>query len=493
MSKSQIDATQNFNLVCCVIGGFVALFGLVSYLLKEGFYVTEPLLSLAAGALLSPSGIHLLRPHQYFPSPAALSTATLNFTRLVLGIQLVIAGVRLPSAYLRTSWRSLSILLGPGMLGMWLTTSTLAWLLVPGLTLVQGLIVGACVTPTDPVLSNSIVAGTFADKHISSPLQKIIIAESGANDGLGYLFLFLPLYLVKYVGRDGGTDTQKAVTEFVGGTVVWTVGASVVYGAVAGWAARCALFWAEGRRLVDRESFHLFVVALALLIIGTVGLMDADDVLACFIAGNAFTWDDWFRQETAHDSLQPIMDFLLNITVFIWLGAVCPWSSFFPSPSPSPSSSPNSNSVPIIPPDRLILLAILVLLLRRLPVILILRNHIPQIQNIRHALIMGFFGPIGVSAIFYLYVTREFLARVQQENPDREQEIGKLADVCLVAVWFLVVSSVVVHGLAVPLGNLALLSPRVFNRIRRLGTNKADSRQTGSDAERRPLLAESSV
>jgi hypothetical protein len=42
MDNTQIDAILNFNLVCCVVGGFVALFGLVSYLLKEGFYVTEP-------------------------------------------------------------------------------------------------------------------------------------------------------------------------------------------------------------------------------------------------------------------------------------------------------------------------------------------------------------------------------------------------------------------------------------------------------------------
>jgi sodium/hydrogen antiporter len=147
------------------------------------------------------------------------------------------------------------------MLGMWIITSFLAWQLIPDLSLVQGLIVGACVTPTDPVLSNSIVKGTFADKHMSKPLQKIIVAESGANDGLGYLFLFLPLYLVKYTGQAGGTG--KAVTSFLNVTCLYTVLLSVVYGAVAGLIAKYVLFWAEKRRLVDRESFHLFVIALA--------------------------------------------------------------------------------------------------------------------------------------------------------------------------------------------------------------------------------------
>lgn len=272
------EAILNFNLVCCALGGFVTLFGLVSYLLKEGFYVTEPresilhqlcdhtdfihvVVSLTAGAFLSPYGLNLIRPLEYAGSQEAIDTITLCFTRLVLGVQLVIAGVQLPHKYLKTEWRSLAILLGPGMMTMWIVTSLLVWKLVPGLTLVQGLIVGACVTPTDPVLSNSIVKGKFADKHISTPLQRIILAESGANDGLGYLFLFLPLYIVGFSGSDGGTE--KAVTSWLGDTCFYTVFLSVVYGAVAGWAAKEALFWAERRRLVDKESFHLFVVALA--------------------------------------------------------------------------------------------------------------------------------------------------------------------------------------------------------------------------------------
>lgn len=31
----------NFNIVCATLGGFVSLFGLVSYLCKERFYLSE--------------------------------------------------------------------------------------------------------------------------------------------------------------------------------------------------------------------------------------------------------------------------------------------------------------------------------------------------------------------------------------------------------------------------------------------------------------------
>lgn len=39
---------------------------------------------------------------------------------------------------------------------------------------------------------------------------------------------------------------------------------------------------------------------------GTVGLIGSDDILACFIAGNSFTWDDWFRIETEKAHLMEV-------------------------------------------------------------------------------------------------------------------------------------------------------------------------------------------
>lgn len=34
-------AVTNFNIVCATLGGFITLFGLVSYLFKEKFYLSE--------------------------------------------------------------------------------------------------------------------------------------------------------------------------------------------------------------------------------------------------------------------------------------------------------------------------------------------------------------------------------------------------------------------------------------------------------------------
>lgn len=325
---------SNFNVVVSILGGWISLFGLVSYLLKENFYLSEArksftiassysypindnhgaslsrmlistappsVISLLAGIVFGPRALNWVRPQEYAGSLDNLNDVTLLFTRLVLGVQLVLAGIQLPSRYLKKEWKPLALLLGPVMTGMWIFTGLLVWALVPRLPFLHALAIGACVTPTDPVLSNVIVKGKFADHNVPKPLQKIIIAESGANDGLGYPFLFLALYLIKYVG-DGGVSESGggglAIGLWFGETWGYTIILSVVYGAVIGWLAKWLLHYCEEHKYVDRESFLVFALSLALFITGTCGLIGSDDILACFIAGNVFTWDDWFRLET---------------------------------------------------------------------------------------------------------------------------------------------------------------------------------------------------
>ncbi|KAF2165130.1 hypothetical protein M409DRAFT_67414 [Zasmidium cellare ATCC 36951] len=475
----------NFNIVCATIGGFITVFGLVSYLLKEKFYLSEALISTLFGVIFSPHAANFIRPLEYANgNEQDLETITLYFTRLVLGVQLVLAGVQLPSKYLWKERKSLCILLGPGMCCMWMATSLLTWALVPNINFIVAMSVGACVTPTDPILSNSIVKGKFADKNIPPPLQKIIIAESGANDGLGYPFLFIGLYLLKYaglggMGYHGGVGHAFALWFY--DTWAYVIIMSVAYGAVVGYLAKELLHWAEERHYVDRESFLVFAITLALFIVGTVGMLGSDDVLACFIAGNVFTWDDWFRLETMDDSLQPTIDMLLNVAIFMWFGAVCPWHKFV------------DNSV--IPIYRLIPLGILVLLFRRLPMMFAFQKWVHQVETWQHTAFVGFFGPIGVSAIFYLYIAREFLTEIVYDGHTRTDAAHEY-EVLEVVVWFLVVCSIVVHGMSIPLGKLGLYLPRTIStavsseRALSRAPSAAPSRVTDTDEPHVPRWVE---
>lgn len=143
---------------------------------------------------------------------------------------------------------------------------------------------------------------------------------------------------------------------------------------------------------------------------------------------NANRDSDWFRLETIDDSLQPTIDMLLNLSVFMWFGAVCPWSSFL------------NNSV--IPINRLIFLGILILLVRRLPIVLAMYKWIPQIDLVSQAAFVGFFGPIGVGAIFYLSISREFLRKIQVDG-EVPGDVKQVMETIQVVVWFLVICSIV--------------------------------------------------
>jgi sodium/hydrogen antiporter len=216
---------------------------------------------------------------------------TYSFSRLVLGVQLVIAGIQLPQRYLFTEWKSLTILLLPVLSAMWLCSSVLIWLVIPGLPFSHALAIGACVSPTDPVLSSSIVKGGFAEKNVPEAIQQIIIAESGANDGLGYPFLFIPLFWMYHnsVAEDGTQSVVwPALQHWVMETWLYVILLSVVYGAIVGWIAKALLRrayarfvcvfvavalrvfpttwaanWESHREYVDRESYTVFAISLA--------------------------------------------------------------------------------------------------------------------------------------------------------------------------------------------------------------------------------------
>jgi sodium/hydrogen antiporter len=138
---------------------------------------------------------------------------------------------------------------------------------------------------------------------------------------------------------------------------------------------------------------------------------------------------DWFRVETKDDTLQPTIDMLLNVSFFIWTGAVCPWSSFA-----------HNNVIPIY---RLIFIGVLTLLFRRLPFVFAIHKRIHQIKEWRQAGFVGYFGPIGVSAVFYLYIALNFLEQNVLIDGQERPDATHLAEVLNIVVWFLIICSVV--------------------------------------------------
>ncbi|KAJ2905020.1 Na(+)/H(+) antiporter 1 [Zalerion maritima] len=475
-----------------IIGTFILLYGVISVKIKRVWYLGEALPAVFIGVLLGPVIAKFLDAERWGAAmeEGQTSPIALGVTRVMIGVQLVIAGFQLPQKYLQTRWKEMLMCLLPIMTIMWLCTTACVVATTPKITFLAALVIGSCVTCTDPILSQAIAKGPFADKYVARPLREIISSEAGANDGFGFPFLMLATFLIRHAdipgagessevtgevttGSEAAVDNSNAnVTSMVSDAAVAAVGAllkreeeeigrlgggvgvamknwfletwlyvvimSVFYGGILGFGLGKAIKFCLRRKWIDEESYLLFPTALGLFIIGTCGAIGTDDLLACFIAGNALNWDGQYLAETErrHDEVNSCVDVLLNFGGFMFIGTIIPWDKF---------NDPDGTGLTYA---RLIVLGILVLIFRRIPAILMAYKLIPKVcTNIKEALFMGYFGPIGAGAVFYLEHTRHHLFPELGEGD--EEETNLISAIQPVVMW-LVLFSIVVHGLSIP-------------------------------------------
>ncbi len=164
----------------------------------------------------------------------------------------------------------------------------------------------------------------------------------------------------------------------------------IVLGAIIGIGFRYLMRFCEKKDLIDRQSYVAQYVSLAMLTIGSCSLLGTDDLLAAFSCGAAFAWDGFFNRQTEESVFSSVIDLLFNIAAFVFVGAWMPFNSF--------SDAELSLSV-----WRLIVIGILVVLLRRLPVMVALYKWIPDVKTFREAIFSGHFGPMGVGTLRFLH------------------------------------------------------------------------------------------
>lgn len=143
---------------------------------------------------------------------------------LTLAISVMGVTLRIPAHDLPRLRRPLLLLLGPSLLLTWVVSGGLACLAF-GLAPLKALLVGATITPTDPVVAASIVTGYVAEASLPQDTRTILSAESGANDGLAYLLVLLPLLLLTE-GTEAGLDRFLSHT-ILGGLMTVAIGAAL--------------------------------------------------------------------------------------------------------------------------------------------------------------------------------------------------------------------------------------------------------------------------
>ncbi|KAG5637987.1 hypothetical protein H0H81_002348 [Sphagnurus paluster] len=194
------------------------------------------------------------------------------------------------------------------------------------------------------------------------------------------------------------------------------------------------------RGYIDRESYVAQYLALAIFIAGVVSTIGSDDLLAAFAAGSAISWDGEFNDHTEGEVFASVIDLVLNCACFVYIGAWLPFDLF------------NTPELGIVP-WRLIALFVSILALRRIPAILALYKWIPEIKTWREALFSGHFAlQMGVGAIFISSLALHKLP-TPQNPPQNEEEM--LAACLEPIVAFIVLGSIVIHGLSIPFFSLS--------------------------------------
>ena len=369
-------------LILC-IATLLLVLGATSGLVNSRLWMSEPLVCSIAGVLLGPQVFALaeLDPGR---DPAARSFL-LEAARITLAIAVLGAAIQLPRGWLRRHWRGLAVALGPGMLLMW-GTSTLITAASFQLSLLTCLLVGAIVTPTDPVLSAPVVTGRLAKSALPADLRYAIAAESGANDGLAQPIVMLPLFLIL---EAHGYDVEHALSDWGIKAVIVELGGTVVFGLVIGLLARRCMHWASEHADAERASLLTIALALALATLAGLELLGGNGILGAFIAGTvlneAYDEDYVEHQEHFNEAISRFFD----LPVTFLLGVAAPWQAWLDLGW------------------RGLGFVIGMLLLRRIPAWLMLHRLMPWTRASRDALFAGWFGPVGTAAIFYACMAQD--------------------------------------------------------------------------------------
>jgi NhaP-type Na+/H+ or K+/H+ antiporter len=97
----------------------------------------------------------------------------------------------------------------------------------------SAVIIGSCVTCTDPILSQAIAKGPFADNYVRRNLREFISSEAGGNDGFGFPFLLLGVSLLRYAETPANAiileefDLARGGPDLLGATDVGRFGGGV--------------------------------------------------------------------------------------------------------------------------------------------------------------------------------------------------------------------------------------------------------------------------
>ena len=245
-----------------VVGALVAVTaGLAGWL--RGTVLSISVLSVAAGVALSAADVLTVHPE---------AAIVLFVVELALILTLFSDGLFVERELLEAHWGPPARAL---VIAMPLTLCLLALagkLLFPQLSWEEAFLLGAALSPTDPVVTSSVVTSPRVPRVVRHTLN----LESGLNDGLALPFVLFFLVVATHTSGAAGEAAK------LGGEAV--VGAAI--GVALAWVGGRALTFLPGGGLAPRYE-GVYALGLGLVAFGLAEVTFGNGLIAAFVAGIA--------------------------------------------------------------------------------------------------------------------------------------------------------------------------------------------------------------
>jgi NhaP-type Na+/H+ or K+/H+ antiporter len=255
-----------------LVGSLLLAKGLTSSALKR-LPVTSAIIYLAAGILVGPTVLNL-----FHFNPIQESALLEVLTEVAVLISLFSAGIKMPVPFSFTTWRT-PILLATVSITLSVAMVAAFAYYVLGLPLGAGVLLGAIIAPTDPVLATDVQIRHPGDRD---QLRFTLTCEAGMNDGSAFPFVILGMGLLG-LHEVGNVGLHWAVLD-----VLWATVGGIAIGVVAGVSLARVVWKMRGELNNKHELLDDFLgLGLIGLVYGLAVLVHAWGFLAVFFAAVA--------------------------------------------------------------------------------------------------------------------------------------------------------------------------------------------------------------
>jgi NhaP-type Na+/H+ or K+/H+ antiporter len=269
-----------------------------------------PILYVAGGFLI------FVVPHN-FPPPDMVADSMIveRLTELVVIVALMGAGLKIDRPFSwrgwTTTWRLLAITMpltiaAAVVLGWW----------VLGLHIATAVLLGAVIAPTDPVLASGVeakpplteVEEEETDEDETGPQEEGVrfglTSEAGLNDGLAFPFTYLAILLAGVAAP----SSFVWAGEWVAFYVVYKIVVGVVAGLVLGYAGALIIFRLPASSRVAKTMAGAEALAGTLIIYGVTEIVQGYGFIAVFVGALVLRQYEW-----QHDYYRTLNDFAVMV------------------------------------------------------------------------------------------------------------------------------------------------------------------------------------